>query len=113
MSKRTLLKDRLFNPAKVEQIAHEIAAVQPGFRAGRFVADVLGRFPELELKARIGWMAECLERHLPGGYRAEPKRSWRRCRQPTTRRGRTGTSATSSMPPTLSTWRGAAAPPLT
>lgn len=69
MSKRTLLKDRLFNPAKVEQIAHEIAAVQPGFRAGRFVADVLGRFPELELKARIGWMAECLERHLPGGFR--------------------------------------------
>jgi 3-methyladenine DNA glycosylase AlkC len=69
VSKRIPLKDLLFNSAKVEQIAGEIAAAQPRFRAGRFVADVLGRFPELELKARIGWMAECLERHLPGGYR--------------------------------------------
>jgi hypothetical protein len=69
VSKRIPLKDLLFNSAKVEQIAGEIAAAQPRFQAGRFVADVLGRFPELELKARIGWMAECLERNLPGGYR--------------------------------------------
>lgn len=70
MAEKVLLKDLLFNRAKVEKIATEIAQVYPAFDQGGFVEAVTARFPDLELKARIAWIAACLQSHLPTDYRA-------------------------------------------
>lgn len=68
MTKKVLLKDILFNKAKVEHIAGEIHRVHRSFPKDRFIRDVVTRFPELELKARIAWIAECLKKYLPSDY---------------------------------------------
>ncbi|MEE4281638.1 MAG: hypothetical protein V2I41_06825, partial [Pseudomonadales bacterium] len=59
------LKDELFNPSTLELLSGNVAAVYPGFRRQAFERKVLGRFDELELKARIDWMAQCLNEYLP------------------------------------------------
>lgn len=69
MAEKVLLKDILFNKTKVEQIAGEIHRVHPSFKKNEFVRDVMNEFPELELKARISWIAECLKKYLPGDYK--------------------------------------------
>lgn len=69
LSQNLLLKDRLFNREKVVQIAREIENVHPSFKSGEFVRDVVARFPELELKARINWITKCLSVYLPDDYR--------------------------------------------
>jgi 3-methyladenine DNA glycosylase AlkC len=69
MAERIPLKDQLFNRRKVEQIAGEIARAHPSFEVSGFVRATMDRLPELELKARISWIAECLKRHLPRDYR--------------------------------------------
>ena len=69
MTEKVLLKDILFNKTKVEQIAGEIHRVHPSFKKSGFVVDVVNRFPELELKARISWITECLKKYLPGDYK--------------------------------------------
>lgn len=69
MTEKFLLKDLLFNRVKVEKIATEIAQVYPSFDQSEFVGAVMARFPDLELKARIAWIAECLKRYLPQDYR--------------------------------------------
>ncbi|MEY8842905.1 hypothetical protein AB9K41_28055, partial [Cribrihabitans sp. XS_ASV171] len=61
-----LLKDQLFNAEKVQGLAVRFAAADPGFDASGFEAVVMARLPELELKARIAWIATCLGRALPG-----------------------------------------------
>ncbi|MFE5549798.1 hypothetical protein ACFQ71_39265 [Streptomyces sp. NPDC056534] len=66
---RLPLKDQLFTREKVELIAGEIKHVDSAFKADEFVTMVVARFPELELKARIAWIATCLERHLPRDFR--------------------------------------------
>ncbi|HLO99334.1 MAG TPA: DNA alkylation repair protein [Fimbriimonas sp.] len=63
------LKDQLFNVVKVRGLAAEIEAAHPEFDADGFVQDCVARFPELELKARVTWMSECLRNHLPPDYR--------------------------------------------
>lgn len=68
MTEKVLLKDLLFNKAKVEQIAGEIHRVHPSFQKNEFVRDVVAKFPELELKARISWITECLKKYLPNNY---------------------------------------------
>ncbi len=68
MSEPFLLKDALFNATKVGKIAGEIAGAYPGFKRRAFEHEVLARFPELELKERIGWIAECLKKYLPAAY---------------------------------------------
>ena len=65
---KVLLKDILFNRAKVEQIASEIGRVYPSFKAREFVREVVSKFADLELKARISWIAECLKKYLPSDY---------------------------------------------
>ena len=71
MTDKILLKDLLFNRAKVERIAREIQRVHRAFKHDPFVHDVVARFPQLELKARISWIAECLKTYLPNdGKRA-------------------------------------------
>ncbi len=64
-----LLKDALFNRASVTKLADELAGAWPSFPAAQFVSDVLAGFPERELKARIGWITDCLEKGLPADYR--------------------------------------------
>jgi 3-methyladenine DNA glycosylase AlkC len=68
-AQRTPLKDRLFTHEKVELIAGGIKGVHPAFPADEFVAAALARLPELELKARVDWIATCLEGHLPRDFR--------------------------------------------
>jgi 3-methyladenine DNA glycosylase AlkC len=68
-AQRIPLKDQLFTREKVELIASEIQRVHSAFRADQFVTAVVVRFPELELMARIDWIATCLEGHLPPGFR--------------------------------------------
>ena len=69
MSEKILLKNVLFNQAKVEKIAGEIYGVYSSFKESNFVFDVLQKFPELELKARISWIAACLKTYLPADYK--------------------------------------------
>lgn len=69
MADKVLLKNLLFNKAKVEQVAAEVYRTYPSFKKDEFVHAVLQKFPELELKARITWMAQCLKQYLPSEYR--------------------------------------------
>ncbi len=57
------LKDQLFNLEKTRYLAGLFAAVDPGFDAPGFEMRVMSRFPELELKQRIHWIAEVLQGH--------------------------------------------------
>jgi 3-methyladenine DNA glycosylase AlkC len=63
------LKDSLFNRRKIEKIAAEIYAVYPGFDRAGFVSQTVAKFPGLELKARIVWIAEMLACFLPADFR--------------------------------------------
>jgi 3-methyladenine DNA glycosylase AlkC len=65
---RFLLKDHLLNREKVSYLASEIYEVFPGFDRDGFVEKVVGRFPELELKARISWISEVLFEFLPSDF---------------------------------------------
>ena len=58
------LKDHLFNPQTVAQLAAEYAAGVPGFNAARFEREALAGFAERGLLERLEWMADCLERQL-------------------------------------------------
>lgn len=69
MDKKPLLKDQLFNKGKVQKVAHEIVHTYPKFKEDEFVRSVVEKFPELELKARISWITECLKKYLPEDYR--------------------------------------------
>ena len=66
--KKFSLKDMLFNEAKVAYLADLIAAAYPAFETNRFQKLVLEKFPELELKQRIGHMAEVLKQCLPESF---------------------------------------------
>ncbi len=65
---KVLLKDVLFNEEKVRKIAREVFAAEPTFNREEFVRDVVTKFSQLELKARIEWIAVSLMRHVPGEY---------------------------------------------
>jgi 3-methyladenine DNA glycosylase AlkC len=73
MAEKFLLKDQLFNKTKVEHIAGELGRAHPPFLSKKFTQAVVRRFPDLELKERISWIAECLKAHLPAGYQAAVK----------------------------------------
>lgn len=65
---RFSLKDHLFNRQKVELLAGWMAGARPGFDRQAFVDEVVARFPELELKQRIDWIANCLRQRLPEDF---------------------------------------------
>lgn len=54
-----------FGPPVVRELARQIAAVWPAFRARAFVADALDGFEALELMPRGVHLARVLRRHLP------------------------------------------------
>lgn len=58
------LKDQLFNQEKTRYLAGLFSSDQ--FNADAFEARVMQRLPELELKERINWIAECLAESVPG-----------------------------------------------
>ncbi len=66
---RLPLKDQLFNRDKIAGIAAELRSAHSCFDAAGFVEDAMSRLPELELKQRIAWITDCLERRLPSDFR--------------------------------------------
>ena len=69
MKEKFSLKDALFNQERVEYLGKLFQAVDLDFNNKKFTLEVVKRFPELELKARIVWIAEVLERYLPSDPR--------------------------------------------
>ena len=67
MAKGFSLKDDLFNAETVGGLATRFRVQDASFDPG-FEARVLARFPELELKQRIDWIAECLIEALPDTF---------------------------------------------
>lgn len=65
MTERFSLKDQLFNHDKIRYLSALLSSADTGFDSPAFEAHVMGRLGELELKQRINWIAECLERALP------------------------------------------------
>lgn len=68
MADKFSLKDHLFNPHTVGQLAAEYAGALPDFDPARFQAEALSGFAERELLARLEWMADCLEGQLAGDF---------------------------------------------
>jgi 3-methyladenine DNA glycosylase AlkC len=68
MSEKIVLKDVLFNKTKINLLACELTEAYPAFNKNLFIQDAISKFPQLELKARITWIAECLKNHLPNHY---------------------------------------------
>lgn len=59
------LKDELFNKRKVAYLAKQLQHADQAFLHDAFVTSVMSKLRELELKARIGHIADCLEQYLP------------------------------------------------
>lgn len=68
MAESFSLKDQLINADKVALLAGWMSEAVPGFKAARFQAVVMDKLLELELKARILWISEVMERHLPADF---------------------------------------------
>ncbi|MBL8890482.1 MAG: hypothetical protein JNL67_10940 [Planctomycetaceae bacterium] len=67
------LKDHLFNENKVRFLANQFSPVVPGFREVEFVRTVMKRLRPLELKQRIGLIAEVLIQHLDQDFKNAAK----------------------------------------
>lgn len=65
---KVLLKDILINQKQVTKIAEEINSVFPNFNQNKFVHECVSKLSELELKARINYIAICLTKYLPSEY---------------------------------------------
>jgi 3-methyladenine DNA glycosylase AlkC len=68
MLEKFSLKDELFNPQKVNQIATEIKNVYQAFEQEAFEKEVTEAFKELELKERITHIQDMLAKYLPDDY---------------------------------------------
>ncbi|WP_390914385.1 hypothetical protein [Pseudosulfitobacter sp. SM2401] len=64
MAEKFSLKDHLFNPETVAQLAAEYAAGVPAFDAAQFTTEALGGFQSRELMDRLEWLATCVETQL-------------------------------------------------
>ena len=62
------LKDSLFNAATIAELSQSLRAAWKRFDPKAFERRVLERFPELELKERIGWIVTVLEAALPADF---------------------------------------------
>jgi len=59
------LKDQLFNVESVRLLADALEQAAPGFGGRAYSKEVLARFPDLELKARIDALVDALQPRLP------------------------------------------------
>ncbi|MFA3917674.1 hypothetical protein [Ruegeria hyattellae] len=60
------LKDQLFNAEKIAYLAGLFGEASGAFDRRGFESRVMARLPELELKERIDWIADCLAEAVPG-----------------------------------------------
>ena len=65
MKEKFSLKDALFNPEKVHQLATEIKAVYAELDQEGFEKEIIAAFPKLELKERIDHIRNMLYKYLP------------------------------------------------
>lgn len=70
MAEKFSLKDHLFNARTLGQLADEYAASLPGFGRDAFLAEVLPGLEGRELKERLDWIADCVEKRLPQDFPA-------------------------------------------
>lgn len=63
-----LLKDQLFNEKVVHQLTDCMSKVYPTLDKLSFADDILKGFPERELKERMSWVREIIEKYLPDDY---------------------------------------------
>ncbi|GHA53592.1 hypothetical protein GCM10008927_19300 [Amylibacter ulvae] len=68
MAEKFSLKDELFNLDRVTYLAELFHASDSEFDRDGFIAAVMERMLDLELMARIGWIAQCLTRFLPDDF---------------------------------------------
>jgi len=68
MAEKFSLKDELFNPQKVKQIATEIKGVHKKFEQNAFEKETVEAFENLELKERITHIRNMLAKYLPNDY---------------------------------------------
>ncbi|UWR23709.1 DNA alkylation repair protein [Sulfitobacter sp. S190] len=68
MAERFSLKDHLFNPQTVAQLAEDFARGVPGFDGDAFTAKALGGFDGRELLERLDWLADCAQAQLAGDF---------------------------------------------
>lgn len=68
MAEKFSLKDELFNPQKVNQIATEIKNVYEAFDQKSFEQETVKAFENLELKERIAHIRDMLAKYLPDDY---------------------------------------------
>jgi 3-methyladenine DNA glycosylase AlkC len=68
MAEKFSLKDELFNPRKVHQIASEIKEAYASFEQEAFEKEVVDKFHELELKERIAHIRDMFAKYLPNDY---------------------------------------------
>jgi hypothetical protein len=73
MKKKFSLKDHLFNRKKVEYLAGLFVVSDKKFKEKEFVEEVMTKLLKLELKERIVWIAQVLERYLPQDFSAASK----------------------------------------
>ncbi|WP_170759643.1 hypothetical protein [Ruegeria lacuscaerulensis] len=66
MAQNFSLKDQLFNAEKTHYLAGLFAEAEPSFDAQAFQEQVMSRLLDLELKERMAWIAECLQKAVPG-----------------------------------------------
>ena len=64
-----LLKDQLFNRFVVENVADCILKVYPSFSRNEFIDEIINGFSRRELKERMSWMREMIEKYLPNDYK--------------------------------------------
>ncbi|WP_432664437.1 hypothetical protein R9X47_28410 [Wukongibacter baidiensis] len=63
-----LLKDQLFNEETVGIVADCIVNAYPDLDKRSFTDDIVRGFPNRELKERMSWMREIIEKYLPDNY---------------------------------------------
>ncbi|QOR36177.1 DNA alkylation repair protein [Clostridium sp. 'deep sea'] len=66
--KQVLLKDNYFNERTVGLVIDSITSVYPSFQGKQFLVECLQGFSSRELKDRMIYMREALERYLPSDY---------------------------------------------
>lgn len=67
------LKDELFNKRKIERLASYLKSADHNFNDKSFIADVMSKLAELELKARVVWIADVLEDYLDKDFKTASK----------------------------------------
>lgn len=73
MESGSSLKDALFNKKSVEYLADLFVTTYPSFDKKGFISNVMNTLHERELKQRIVWIAECLEKYLPIDFKETSK----------------------------------------